>query len=240
MLIAYSPDGQTLAAPGPDDSVCLWDPSTGKEKRSWHTGEKFVQSVTYSPDGRTLATTGFMGSRVRVWDPETGEERRQHAVGHNASVYCLLFGPDGKTVWSVGADKAVIRWDAASGVGQALHLPHADSSFSTADFSSDGQFFATGSEDGTIYLRDVEGRSLAKLTGHSNAVLTVTISRDGKLLASSGSDKTVRFWDVVAKRELSGDRKAHRQVRWRFRLPVVVWSGLLAGRPPPGHRAGRS
>jgi RNA polymerase sigma factor (sigma-70 family) len=201
LLIAYSPDGQTLAAPGPDDFVCVWDPSTGKEKRRWHTGEKWIQSVSYSPDGRTLATTGFMGSRVRLWDAETGEELHA-SVGHNASVYSLSFGPDGKTVWSAGADRTLIRWDVASGEGQPLARLQPHGSFCTADFTGDGRIVATGRTDGIICLWDVNGDLLGTLTGHTDAVHKIAFSRDGKLLASSGSDRTVRLWDVTARREL--------------------------------------
>ncbi len=203
MLIAYAPDGRTLASPGPGDFVCLWDPSTGKEIRRWHTGEEWLQSVSYSKDGRTLATTGFCGSRVRLWDPQTGTELRA-PVGHNALIFGLAFSPDAKTVWSAGRDKAVIRWDVASGQGQRLPEVQGYGYGHTVAFSSAGQTVATGGIDGSIRLWDASGHSLGTLTGHTGGIVTVAFSPDGKILASSSADNDdpVRFWDVANNREL--------------------------------------
>jgi WD40 repeat protein len=210
-LIAYSPDGRTLASPGPADEVVLWDPSTGEEKRRWPTRERWLQSVSYSPDGRTLATTGFCGSRVRLWDPDTGLELHP-AVGHHALVDGIAFGPDGKTVWSAGGDKAVIRWDVVSGEGQTLceGLPAGDSH--AFAISRDRRILATAGPDGSIQLRDADGHELGTLGGHPDGVEGLALSPDGTVLASSGIDQPVRFWDVATLRELP--RPAAPKGRW--------------------------
>jgi WD40 repeat protein len=51
----------------------------------------------------------------------------------------------------------------------------------------------------------------ATLSGHSNAVLSVTFSPDGKTLASASDDYTVKLWDTSSRKELatlSGHSKA--------------------------------
>ncbi len=56
---------------------------------------------------------------------------------------------------------------------------------------------------GRIVLWDVEsGKKLGTLVGHTNAVSALAISPDGKLLASSGYDRTMRLWDLNSRKEL--------------------------------------
>ena len=56
----------------------------------------------------------------------------------------------------------------------------------------------TGSEAGA-------GWQVRTLAGHSDRVLSVAISADGKRVVSGGSwDKTVKIWDVETGAEVSG------------------------------------
>lgn len=71
-------------------------------------------------------------------------------------------------------------------------------------FSPDGGTVASGSEDGTIKLWDVETRKLiATLEGNGYRVISVSFSPDGSVLASGSSDGTVELWDMAAKRSIA-------------------------------------
>ncbi|MDX8146087.1 XRE family transcriptional regulator [Lentzea sp. BCCO 10_0061] len=67
----------------------------------------------------------------------------------------------------------------------------------TATFSSDGTL-ATAGRDHSIHLWNVSDRRkpvrLGTLTGHTGAVRALSYRADGKVLASSGDDGTVRLW----------------------------------------------
>src|SRR5262249_54436710 len=70
--MAFSPDGESLAADSLDGGVHLWNVKTGqpKEPVRWHVGPALA--VAFSPDGRWLATGGA-DKTVQLIDRATGQ-----------------------------------------------------------------------------------------------------------------------------------------------------------------------
>jgi WD40 repeat protein len=56
---------------------------------------------------------------------------------------------------------------------------------------------ASGSKDKTVKLWSVESqKEVTTLKGHSDYVLSIAFSPDGKYLASGSQDKTVKLWSI--------------------------------------------
>src|SRR5579884_3731153 len=77
-------------------------------------------------------------------------------------------------------------------------------------YAPDGSVLAVGCADGTVRVWDLAARrEIAKLTGHTNAVLAAAFLPDGRTLATGGADRLVKVWDVDTGREL-GSHAEHR------------------------------
>ena len=52
--VAFSPDGRTLVSGSEDDTLKLWNVSSGRELRTFIGHSDPVTSVAFSPDGKTV------------------------------------------------------------------------------------------------------------------------------------------------------------------------------------------
>ncbi|MBI4612351.1 MAG: hypothetical protein HY720_01950, partial [Planctomycetes bacterium] len=66
-------------------------------------------------------------------------------------------------------------------------------------FSPDGTRLATASCDNTARRWTADGKPIAVLEGHADAVISVAFSPDGTRLATASVDKTARLWSAEGK-----------------------------------------
>jgi WD40 repeat protein len=113
-ILAFSPDGKTLAAGGNDCQIRFWDPEIGKELRpplEGHTG--FVNCLTFSSDGKLLAS-GSEDNDLRLWDVNSGKQLCRFQ-GHESVIECIALAPDGKTLASSCLGGTLRLWDTKTG-----------------------------------------------------------------------------------------------------------------------------
>ncbi|MCW3098888.1 MAG: hypothetical protein JWL77_4506 [Chthonomonadaceae bacterium] len=119
-------------------------------------------------------------------------------VGPLPPVTALVFSPDGKTL-AVGGYRAVTLWNLPTGKATTAitHLPGPVQSLA---FRPDGsQIAVAGGAPGTSGEVEVfDTKTFSKvgptLEGHSDVVMSVAWSADGKWLATGSQDKTARLW----------------------------------------------
>jgi WD40 repeat protein len=193
--VAFSPDGQSIVSGSYDNTVRVWDATTGTERHTMHGHKDEINCVAFSPNGQ-LIVSGSDDNTVRVWDASTGAERYTMR-GHEGQVYSVAFSPDGQSVVSGSSDNTVRVWDATTGAEQHTMHGHEDWVRSVA-FSPNGQLIVSGSDDNTVRVWDVTtGAEQHIMHGHEGRVGSVAFSPDGQLIVSGSDDNTVRVWDVT-------------------------------------------
>jgi len=157
-----------------------------------------VESMVLSPDGKTLATGSFR--EVTLWDTVTGKPTKR-LTGFADRVVALAFSPNGKTLATAGGapteEGEVKLIEIESGSTKELKSPHSDTAYAVA-YSPDGTKLATGGSDKFVKVFDVATMQLLKsFEGHTNHVLDLAWSTDGKKLISCGADtdKMLKVWD---------------------------------------------
>jgi WD40 repeat protein len=109
---AYSADGRSIVSGSVDQTLIVWDATTGEiVRRFGETGERhtdFVTAVAFSPDGSEIVS-GSVDRTVRLWDVASGQPIRVD-TGYGDTITGLRFSADGGQVYVVsrGGDLRVL------------------------------------------------------------------------------------------------------------------------------------
>ncbi len=220
VLIAYSPDGHTLASGGTVDTgtVCLWDPNTGEHKVTLGEYKKRVTCVKFSPDGSILAS-GSADETIQLWDVVTGKHKAT-LKGNTGRTELMAFSPDGLTLASAtddrwtneySDDKTIRLWDTETGQHKTT-FGNPDFHVNSIAFSPDGNTIVSGGLDnidrprrsfddtvplGTVLLWDAATGEHKEtlIKEQTDSVFTVIYSPNGSSLVSGSKDGTILLWD---------------------------------------------
>ena len=164
--------GNLLVSASRDQTLKIWDVSTGYCLKTFRGHGEWVRDVSPSFDGRWLLSVG-RDQTGRLWDASSGEAKMTF-LGHDNDVECCAIAPP----------STYVHLSAIAGLKKPPPV------------SSSGEFLATGSRDKTIKIWDSRGTLIKTLVGHDNWIRSLVFHPGGKYLLSSSDDYTIRCWDL--------------------------------------------
>jgi hypothetical protein len=125
-LLAFSPDGKTLATVERGMPPQLFDVATGRELcrlLGYHgtrdRDRQTHQTIAFSPDGTLVATNAGKNDGIVLWEAASGKAVRLLA-GHDGGTRSLAFSPDGRKLLSGGADSTALVWAVSPRGGESV------------------------------------------------------------------------------------------------------------------------
>ncbi len=215
-LVAFSPREPLLAmvngrgvsgffAPNLQSTVHLWNASARETVAKFPLGGACRRPIHFSGDGQSLLTSlniQAIGNPICFWRYPEGQKQASYLVpmggGNDGPVWPSAVARDMSVLACgvPGRNLCVVDW---ASLTNRWSRPTVDEVVAVA-FSADGKILASSSGLGysAISLWDVgSGRELRRLEGHRGWVSALVFWPDGKRLASSSGDQTIRLWDLT-------------------------------------------
>lgn len=213
LSVEFSSDSQQLVSASYDYSARVWSVADGKQlkKLSGHT--YWVWDATFSHDSKSIATCSGDGTAI-VWDVETGAQKFPPFNGHEGPVYTVRFSPNDAFVASGGYDRRVLIWKPSlikpydfkklrSESGQVvppgtfLALDEHQGAIRSVQYTRNGEFVLSGSEDNSIKLWSTETGEIQKtFRGHDGAIRALALADDDSVIISAGHDNRIKQWSI--------------------------------------------
>ena len=194
--LAFLPSGEILASVSADGTLDLWNVKTGKLVKTLSNPKDSFGAFALSDNGTLLAKSG-QNNTVRIFDLVNNKPLLT-LKGHEDFINQMAFSPDGNYLATVSDDRSLILWDVATGKVVGKNSDFTDSVLS-ADFSPSGGILVTGDASGVVNHWTIPAlKRLANIQANKpdEEVNSVSISPNGKWIATSGSSDFLKLWNA--------------------------------------------
>lgn len=184
----------------------LWDGRTGQPVAKLDGLDNFSVDVKFSADGNWIAAIDGIGNVV-VWNARDGTRIIMRKAGETGS--SIAFTPDGKALIHSGDRLQLLDRDSLKVLRQLP--PHSAKDRGRFSLSAEGLCYVSWhssrfstADDGrrARVWSTANGSQVADLIGHQQPIAAADINSDCTLVATAGTDRQIKVWDVKSGRAL--------------------------------------
>ncbi len=192
--LAFSADGDTIAAASDDGTTRIWQVATHKLLQTVRFQGVPPRAIAVSSGGAILGLANHPNNGAITIHGDGGTRPRIFSSG--STIHAITISPDGRrAAWD--GNHGSLRLGNLAGAAEVDTITDAHAGWLTRMlFSPDGLRLATGGADGLVTVWDVARRErLQRFKGHRAPVGSLAFSADGRQLASADGAGNVRAWD---------------------------------------------
>ena len=191
--LAINPDGKIFATRGLNNSIQLRSLPDGELIKTLDGHANIVNALKFSIDGKFLVS-GSSDNTVNIWNI-TGENqyKYQKIMWHKGAVHAIAVSSDGNT-WASGCDDTTIVLGNFNGDITKTLKGHS-SAVAALDFSSDGRYLASVSNNNTVIIWDLENGTIVKQMDNNARGNSHLRSLSFKnMVVSESNDNEITLW----------------------------------------------
>ncbi|HEY0455443.1 MAG TPA: DUF1549 domain-containing protein, partial [Verrucomicrobiae bacterium] len=173
--IDLSSDGKFLATASGDKLIKVWEIASHKEIAQLEGHTTQVLGVAFNTNATQVISCG-VDKQLKVWDIKT-RERIGTLGNHLVTVTAAVWRNDSKVVFAAEESGALFSYanlkrhngEQSSGSGDERKIVELPDTVTSLDAASDGKTIFAGTQSGTVFICNSEGRILDKLTAFESA-----------------------------------------------------------------------
>jgi WD40 repeat protein len=190
--LSWSPDNRNIVSASKDNTIRIWNASTGRVQTVLEGHESNVPCAMFSHDGKQIVSASH-DKTIRFWDASTGSQLKV-IFGHSDAIRSVQFSSDDLRILTGSRDRTIRIWDTVHGM-QLTVIDCKDEATSTC-WCPDGSQIASGQGIVVNIWDSKTGWLVTQLGDHPGKVGFVSWSPSGDRLAVASKD--VRIWDVTS------------------------------------------
>ncbi|KAK9734035.1 hypothetical protein RND81_04G110100 [Saponaria officinalis] len=192
--ILFEYNSSKLITGGQDSSIKIWDSSTGSLTQTLSGCLGSVLDLAVTNDNKSIIAA-TSSNNLYVWEVATSRIRHT-LTGHSNKVCAVdVSKVSNRHVVSAAYDRTIKAWDLNKGycTNTILH----PSNCNAVCFNMDGRTICSGHQDGYVRQWDLEtGKKLSEVEAHSQALTSISLSRNGNTILTSGRDNVHNLFDM--------------------------------------------